>query len=171
MLREITRGAAAGAVGTAVLNLSTYGDMLLRGRPASKMPVKTAKKMAQKADVSLRREGEAEEKKDNRVQALGALMGYVAGIGVGVGYGLLRSGMAKKSTTVSGVLAGTTAAVAGAAPQVALGLTNPKDWGVEGWAADLVPHMLYGLSMVATFEAMNKEEGEVQINEVVSVRR
>jgi hypothetical protein len=38
MLEEALWGAAAGAVGTVALDVSTYVDMAVRGRPASEVP-------------------------------------------------------------------------------------------------------------------------------------
>ncbi len=35
----------------------------------------------------------------------------------------------------------------------ALGATNPKTWGISGWASDLIPHLVYGLVAVFTYEA------------------
>jgi hypothetical protein len=39
-------------------------------------------------------------------------------------------------------------------PLVAARASNPKTWGVSGWLADLVPHLIYGFVTVATYEAL-----------------
>jgi hypothetical protein len=86
----------AGAVGTSVLNTVTYLDMAVRGRPASSVPSETAGKLADIAGVPLSggsNEGEqdgGDPTADNRKEAIGALMGYLTGFGVGAAYGLLR---------------------------------------------------------------------------------
>jgi hypothetical protein len=46
MVREMLRGAAAGAAGTTVLNAVTYVDMALRARPASSTPERTVDTIA-----------------------------------------------------------------------------------------------------------------------------
>ena len=42
MRRELAAGIAAGAVGTVALNLTTYLDMVIRGRPASSVQLDVA---------------------------------------------------------------------------------------------------------------------------------
>jgi hypothetical protein len=80
-------GVAAGAVGTVALNVTTYADMALRGRPASSAPAQVAGKLAGKAGIDLSGEHEAAQ---NRKSWLGALSGYAVGLGVGTAYGLIR---------------------------------------------------------------------------------
>src|SRR5436305_6632238 len=82
------RGAAAGAAGTTALNGVTYLDMAVRGRGTSSTPEDTVEKLAEKAHLAIPGQG---EKRSNRVQGLGPLMGLVAGIGVGVLGGLARA--------------------------------------------------------------------------------
>ena len=43
-------------------------------------------------------------------------------------------------------------------PLVALRVSNPKTWGVAGWAADIIPHLVYGLVTVITYEALYSAE-------------
>src|SRR3954468_1758615 len=74
------RGAAAGAAGTTALNIVTYLDMALRGRPASTTPDRTVERLAGTAHLSIPGEG---ERRASRVEGLGALTGLVAGVGVG----------------------------------------------------------------------------------------
>src|SRR5690349_14852637 len=84
-------GAFAGAAGTSALNLVNYGDMLWRGRGASNLPAQVASRLASSAHVPLRREGEEDERAENRLSGLGALLGYSVGIGLGALYGVVRS--------------------------------------------------------------------------------
>jgi hypothetical protein len=34
-------------------------------------------------------------------------------------------------------------------------VTDPKTWGTAGWLADIVPHVVYGLTVVAVFDAIS----------------
>jgi hypothetical protein len=36
----------------------------------------------------------------------------------------------------------------------AQGLTDPREWGLEGWLADVVPHAAYGLAAAAALRAV-----------------
>ena len=53
MLRDILFGTLAGAAGTVALNIATYADMAIRGRPSSQTPAKVAEKIAAGAGVDL----------------------------------------------------------------------------------------------------------------------
>jgi len=39
-------------------------------------------------------------------------------------------------------------------PLIALRATDPKTWGFSGWVADIIPHLIYGLVTVTTYEAL-----------------
>jgi hypothetical protein len=134
-------GAAAGAAGTTTLNVITYLDMVVRGRPASTTPSRTVEALAKFFHVTVPGTGEIQA---NRISGLGALTGYTAGVGIGVILGLAcalgwRPGwlVAAAAATV-GALAGTNG------PMIALGVTDPRTWGALGWASDLIPHLGYG---------------------------
>jgi hypothetical protein len=43
---------------------------------------------------------------------------------------------------------------AGALPLIRLGLTDPRDWGAEGWLSDIAPHAAYGIATALTYEAL-----------------
>ncbi len=151
--RSLLWGAAAGAVGTAVLNAVTYGDMLLRGRPASTVPAKAAGILADRLGIVVLRTENEDQGADNRRSATGALLGYATGVGVGVGYAVVRSRIDATSPLRAGLLLGLSAMVAGDGPIVATGASDPRTWSAADWLADLVPHLAYGLAAAATFEA------------------
>ena len=89
MLHHLLMGTAAGAVGTVALNVATYADMAIRGRPSSSVPAKMVGVLADKAGIPLSAGGEGDDEKgQNRQSGLGALFGYVTGLGVGTAYGL-----------------------------------------------------------------------------------
>jgi hypothetical protein len=39
-------------------------------------------------------------------------------------------------------------------PAVATAATDPRSWGVSGWASDLLPHLVYGLVTTAVFKSL-----------------
>jgi hypothetical protein len=128
-------GAAAGAAGTTALNLLTYLDMAIRGRPASTTPEQTVAALARLLHVAI---------PENRLSGLGALTGLTAGIGVGVLLGLLRRFGWRPGKTVTAVAATVGALIGTNGPMTALGVTNPLTWGPVGWVGDVIPHLGYG---------------------------
>ena len=159
MLRHLLMGTAAGAVGTVALNVATYADMAIRGRPSSNVPAILAGVLADKAGLSLSAGGESsdDEKAQNRQSGLGALFGYVTGLGVGTAYGLLRPHLRGVPTSVAGVGVGLAAMAASDIPFAALGVSDPATWGVSGWAADVVPHLAYGLVTAIAYDALTDQ--------------
>lgn len=146
-------GLAAGAAGTAALNVVTYMDMAVRGRASSEMPAKVAGQLAEEAELEPLT-GETDEA-DNRRQASGAMLGYITGLGIGAAYGLLR----RKVTPpvgLAGVALGLGAMVAADAPATALKLTDPREWSAKAWASDIVPHLVYGLVTATAYEGFSK---------------
>nr|WP_232004163.1 hypothetical protein [Mycobacterium gordonae] len=135
-------GAAAGAAGTSTLNVITYLDMAIRGRPASTTPERTVQALAKLFHLTIPGAGDTLA---GRISGLGALSGYTAGIGIGVILGVAcalgwRPGwMAAASVATVGALVGTNG------PMIALGVTDPRTWGVVGWVSDLIPHLGYGV--------------------------
>src|ERR1700742_1257270 len=78
-------GAAAGAAGTTTLNVITYLDIALRGRPTSSTPQRTVEAMARLFGLTVPGSGDILA---NRISGLAALTGYAAGIGMGMILGL-----------------------------------------------------------------------------------
>lgn len=146
----LAAGAVAGAVGAVVIEAVSYGDMLLRGRPPSELPAQAAGALAAKLGVNLGGPDTAEAR--HRVEALGALLGYGGGMAIGAVWGLLwRSG---RPGRLAGVALGAAAMIPTNLPMVAMGLTDPRTWGLAGWTSDVVPHLAYGLATVATYRAI-----------------
>lgn len=145
MMREIAKGLVAGAAGTVALNVATYLDMAVRGRGASSTPSQTAGELADKAGIDLADDPDDGETAAHRRSGLGALMGYVNGLGIGALYGALRPRMDGVSwpATALGLTAVATAGSAG--PMAALGITDPRRWDAKSWAMDLGPHLAYGV--------------------------
>ncbi|MFN2557543.1 MAG: hypothetical protein ABR592_11890 [Nitriliruptorales bacterium] len=157
LARDLVHGLIAGATGTVALNLMTYLDMALRARPASPVPAQTAKELADAADVDLAPDND-EETEQNRSQGLGALLGYVSGLGFGALYGLVAPRVGATSVPVAaGAL--TLATMAGSnVPATAAGITHPREWSAKDWIADIVPHLLYGIVTAAVFDTINRPD-------------
>jgi len=148
MAGSLLRGMVAGAAGTVALDAATYADMALRGRPASGVPAEVASRLAGKAGLDLSAGGE--EATANRKGGLGALLGLATGVGLGAAYGLLG----RRGTLWDGAALGLAAMAASDVPAAALGVTDPRGWGTEAWASDLVPHLLYGAATAAAWRAL-----------------
>ena len=143
------RGAAAGAAGTTALNVVTYLDMAVRGRPASSTPERTLERMAETAHVSVPGEGST---RANRVAGLGALTGLVSGTGAG---GLL--GLARATGFRAGVVLTTMVVLVSTnGPMTVLGVTDPRTWSRTDWISDIVPHLAYGIVVTTTMDAFDR---------------
>jgi len=158
MLGSALRGMVAGAMGTVALDITTYMDMVIRGRSSSNATSKLVDTIAEKIRLPLSSQGvgSQDQTAQNRESALGALLGYVNGLGAGCIYGMLRSQSDEIPIPLAGTLVGLTAMAASDVPLVTLGVSNPKTWGISGWLADLIPHLVYGIVTVATYEALSK---------------
>ncbi|GII66052.1 hypothetical protein Skr01_61370 [Sphaerisporangium krabiense] len=148
--RHLAAGALAGAAGTTALYIVTYLDQAARGRSPSRLPARTAEKLAGKAGIGF---GD-EERAPNREEAVGALLGILTGVGLGAAYGLLRTGVREVPEPVAGVGLGLAVTAGANTPMIALGLTDPRSWGAVGWLSDVIPHFTYGLVTAYAFRMM-----------------
>lgn len=151
-------GTAAGAVGTVALNIATYVDMTVRARPASSVPAKLAGVIADKVGVELASgTGEAaKEEEQNRESGLGALLGYVSGLGVATLYGAIRPQLRRVPWPVAGIALGLAAMAVSDVPIGASGVSDPSTWAPEDWAADLIPHLIYGLMTAVAYDSFSR---------------
>ena len=152
LTRGVLLGAAAGAAGTTALNIATYLDMAVRGRPASSTPEDTVEALSALVHVPV---PGAAETRSNRLQGLGALTGLVAGVGIGA-----LVGAARAAGWRPGLAAGATAATVGAlvgtnGPMTVLGVTDPRTWPASSWVADIVPHLAYGAVTAAVLDGLD----------------
>jgi hypothetical protein len=138
--RSLLAGAAAGAAGTTALNLVTYLDMTVRGRPASDTPERTVERLAGTVGVDIPGDGDV---RTARVSGIGAALGLATGVAVGAVAGLVRGGGVRLPYPVGAAV--TTAGVLAAAngPMTVLGITDPRTWSATDWASDVVPHVAY----------------------------
>lgn len=166
MANRIVAGLVAGAAGTLALNVTGYVDMLVRGRAASRLPADVAGKLADEIglpldfDIELDASTDDDEEQDSRIasrqEALGALLGYANGLGIGAAYGMLRLVLPRPPTWLAGAGLGSLAMAASDYPAAKLGLTDPQTWSRADWMADVVPHMAFGVVTAAAFEAIKK---------------
>ena len=151
MTGSFSRGLAAGAAGTTVLNAVTYLDMALRGRAASSTPDQTIDALV---DVTGRQIPGRRDERDNRRTALGALAGIGNGVAVGVLASLARSSGVRLPSAVGAVATGAAAMALTDGTTTALGVGDPRDWSGRDWLSDAVPHLAYGAAVQAVVEAI-----------------
>ena len=147
---NIGLGLVAGAAGTMALDIATYLDMAIRGRAASEVPAQLAGEIVERVGVNLGR-GETAA---NRRTGIGALLGYATGVGIAVVYSVLRPRVERVPFPVTAAAVGLCAMAASDVTATAYGVTNPKEWGLVGWASDMFFHLIYGYITVAVFEAL-----------------
>ena len=160
MLRNVLMGTIAGAAGTVALDIASYADMAIRGRPSSNAPAKLVENLAKIVHLPLSSQGTGsnDQMVQNRESGLGALLGYVNGLGTGALYGLVRSQLDNVPIPLAGILVGLAAMAESDVPLITLGKSDPKSWGFSGWTADIIPHLIYGLVTVLTYEALTGTE-------------
>ncbi len=154
MFCGVLLGAVAGAAGNLTLETVTYGDMLLRGRGSSGVLAKIAGILADELGIEPLATTTTGETADNRRSAAGALLGYGLGVGLGSVYGFLRPALGRISTPQAGLAVGLMAMIAADAAYALSGASDPKTWTPTDWISDLVPHVIYGLVTVATYETV-----------------
>ena len=109
--------------------------------------------LAEKAGINLASEDSEEEVAQNRQSGLAALMGYVTGLGVGTGYGLIHPHLDGVSRPVAGVGVGLAAMAASDVPATVLGATDPTTGPLSSWAMDFGFHLAYGMVTAIAYDA------------------
>jgi hypothetical protein len=140
----------AGAVGTELLNISTYLDMAVRGRAASSLPEEDVQKLVDRVGLGL---GEG-EKAANRRTAIATVLGYATGASLGLAYGVARPALRRLPGVPAAVFVGMAAMAATDAASTAMGTTDPRSWSPQDWLADVIPHLAFGAGVVATYDAL-----------------
>src|SRR5690606_23796896 len=128
------RGLLAGAAGTMALNSITYLDMLVRGRPASRLPADTARQLTASLGTPLGSDDEA----DNRADALGALLGYAAGSSTAVLYAFGSPGIRTLPVWTRMALLALAAMLAGYVPSIVSGAPDSRNLCAECWVCGIV---------------------------------
>lgn len=149
MTSTLGRGLLAGAVGTTLLNLASYADMALTGRGASTAPAETVQRALDRLGVRSPSGGPARD-------ALGA----VAGIGAGLGVGVLAAGARRMGVRLpapaGAAVVGALAMAATDAPMASLGVSDPRSWSAADWTRDIVPHLAYGVGVRWVLDATER---------------
>ena len=161
-MHRVLEGALAGAVGVTVINAATNLDMVIRGRPASSVPKDVVAELAHDLGVvrpATELGDDPDESRSNRFSGAGALMGTLTGVCGGIAYAVAAERIPSVPMPLAALALGagtmavtdTSAAVTGAA--------EPSSWGAASWAADVVPHLLYGLATAAVLGVMHRSSG------------
>jgi hypothetical protein len=141
---------AAGAAGSTALNVATYLDMAIRGRPASRTAEETVRRLADKSHIGLG----SDERAANRRSGIGPLLGYAAAIGTAVIFNAAARNRPLPVPVATPVLT-IGALVAADAPLTALRITDPRTWSRTDWLADIVPHFIYGVVTAAVWHRLS----------------
>lgn len=152
---RLAAGLIAATSGTAALNIVTYLDMALRGRPPSQVPSQAAGKLAEGFGLDLGGD-DGDDKRSNRKEALGALMGYVAGLGSVAPYLLGGRRFEQLPVPVQAATVTLAALLAGNAPPISMGLTDPRKWSSADWWSDIIPHAAYGTVTAAVYHVIRR---------------
>jgi hypothetical protein len=152
MFGRALNGLIAGAAGTAALNMLTYLDVLIRARPSSSVASKTAARLADEVGVDLR--ADAEQGTQRRRSAVGALLGYLSGVGIGALYGAIEDAVPDLPLPMSGIAVGLAAMAGSDLPATSAGATDSSKWGASGWIEDVVPHIAYGVVTVGVYRLL-----------------
>lgn len=142
MMRNLLRGAVAGAAGTTALNAVTYGDMAWRGRGPSGAPAQVVERLTEDTDLPVPGSGDT---RGNRLTALGALSGIAVGCGIGAAVAVLHGSGVRMPWWLGGVVTGALAMAASDLPMAQTGVSDPRTWSAREWTSDVVPHLAYGL--------------------------
>ncbi|HEY8314453.1 MAG TPA: hypothetical protein VIG51_09805 [Candidatus Baltobacteraceae bacterium] len=158
-MRNVIVGAVAGAAGTMVLDMASYGDMAVRGRQSSNLPAEVIRRVAERAGVEPlgKPDDQVDDATKNRRSALGALSGYGVGLTVGALYGIVRPAMRGVPMLFAAVVLGGLVMAASDVPAAKLEATDPTTWSTDSWISDIVPHALYGLTTAFVFDVLTRE--------------
>lgn len=156
--QSLVAGTLAGATATMALNLVTYLDMAARGRAPSSVPATVVAKLAERLGI----ETVDSESARNRRSAIGSLLGFANGLGVGAAYGLLRLGLPRAPVAVATVGLGVAAMALSDVPAARLDATDPLSWSAIDWMADLLPHLAFGATLALAYDACRDLAGDAR---------
>lgn len=148
----IMRGVTAGAAGATALNFTSGLDALLRGRPPSDAPEQVVSALADRAGLQVPGD---QATRGRRIEALGPLSGTATGLVLGAAAGALRAAGLRLPTVVGGPLLGAAAMLVTDGAMALTGVASPRRWSGADWAADVVPHLAYGITTHRTLAALD----------------
>jgi hypothetical protein len=130
-----------------VLNVASFADMALRGRPSSQAPAQTVEKIAQGMGRPVPGSGDGRE---NRLSGLGGLAGIAVGVGTGAVVCLACHAGLRLPWWLGGPATGALAMAATDLPMARLGVSDPAGRPATDWVSDAVPHLMSGLATYGT---------------------
>ena len=157
MLQRVLLGIIAGAAGTMALDITTYGDMFLRGRPPAASPppspvvwpIRSASGFRQRRDRGKSRQPSQCHRGPawlrDRLRHRRRLR-------------LIRGRGGRIPTPLAGTAVGILAMVASDLPIALSGASDPRTWTPVDWLSDLIPHLVYGLVTVQTYEFIASQQ-------------
>jgi uncharacterized membrane protein len=144
--KKMVKGAMAGAAGTAALNAVGYGDMALRGRPASSTPAQVVEQLARRSGLTIPGRGQARR---SRLEGLGALTGTATGVAVGAAAGQWQGAVRRLGPLAGPAAIGAAAMLATDLTMAVLGVSDPRTWDAASWLSDVAPHLAFGAVVYA----------------------
>lgn len=82
------------------------------------------------------------------------MTGIAVGLGMGSALGLVRAAGWNPSLRNEYLVAAAGALIGTNGPMTALGVTDPRTWGVSGWVSDILPHVAYAVVTVRVLETL-----------------
>lgn len=152
IVRSLVAGTIAGATATMALDISTYADMAARGRAPSDLPATVVAKLAERLGLEA---GGDDDPAKNRRSAVGSLLGYANGLGVGAAYGIVRPLVRRAPPLVVALALGAATMALSDVPATRLGATDPRSWSITDWLSDIVPHAVFGATLVLAYAAFD----------------
>ncbi|MEU7841514.1 hypothetical protein AB0B39_11110 [Micromonospora sp. NPDC049114] len=150
-LTGLTDGLVAGAAGTLARELCSNLDVGLRARPMSGTHERAVQRMADMTRMDL---GSA-ERAANRRAGFGPVFGFVNGV-LAVSLFAALPGRRRLPLHVAAGVIGVGGMVVADGSMTALGVTDPRRWGAEGWFEDALPYVAYGLAAAATLRRLDR---------------
>ncbi|SCF25351.1 hypothetical protein [Micromonospora mirobrigensis] len=149
-IASLTNGIVAGATATLARELISNLDVGIRARPTSDTHERAVQRMADVTHVNL---GPAERAAHRRA-GIGSVFGFVNGV-LAVSLFAAFRGRRRPPLPVAAGVIGIGGMLVADGSMTALGVTDPRRWGAEGWFEDALPYVAYGLVAAATLNRLD----------------
>ena len=91
----------------------------------------------------------------SRGSGLGSASGYLDGLALPMLYAALAP-RRDRPVLAAALLLSVGAMIGSNGSAVALGLTNPREWSLDDWLTDAIPHLVYGFVAATTYELLTE---------------